>query len=108
MRPRFRNGRHSGMSESTSPEPPTFFANVATMQLGTDEAYIELRRVMQTHSDVWRATKGSGEVPKLSDEAIYAAPVVARIVLTFRAARGLRENLNTLMPTFEERRKAGE
>ena len=96
------------MPESTSPDTPTFFANLATVQVATDEVNIEFRRFMRTHEEFHRLTEGGKQpLPPVSDEEVYRVPPVARVVLTFTSARLLRDNLNGLLSQFEETRKPG-
>ena len=96
------------MPESTSPNPPTFFANVATIHVNVDEVSIEFRRVMPPHSKVWELSKGATQpIPPWTDDNLYKVEPVAKVVLTFLGAKALRDNLIKLLPNFEELRKQG-
>jgi hypothetical protein len=86
-------------------EPPTFFANMATIHVTLDEVSIEFRRVMKAHKELAEAAKGGTDVPPLTEQDLYASPPIAKVVLTFLAARVLRDNLNNLMAQFEQMRK---
>jgi hypothetical protein len=96
------------MPESTLPDPPTFFANVATIHVNIDEVSIEFRRVTPEHANVWAATKGGTlPTPTLTDTDIFKLVPIARVVLSFRGAKVLKDNLDKLLPRFEEMRKQG-
>ncbi len=84
---------------------PTFFANIATVHVGVDEVSIEFRRIMKPHKELSAIAKAGGEVPPFTEADMYETPPAAKVVLTFLAARLLRENLNNLMPNFEQLRK---
>jgi len=95
------------MPEERSPEPPTFFANVATIHVNVDEVSIEFRRVLLPHATLWRASQSKEPGLPTTDEDLYRFPPTAKVVLTFLAARALRDHLNQLLPTIEEQRKKG-
>jgi hypothetical protein len=95
------------MPEDRPPEPPTFFANIATIHVNVDEVSIEFRRVLLPHGMIWRVSQGKEPTLPTSDEELYKFPPTAKVVLTFLAAKALRDNLNTLLPAFEEQRKKG-
>jgi hypothetical protein len=90
------------------PEPvesPTFFANISTIHVTLDEVSIEFRRIMKSHKELSEAAKGGTEVPAFTEQDLYGTPAIAKVVLTFLAARALRDNLNSLMANFEQLRK---
>jgi hypothetical protein len=88
--------------------PPTFFGNIITAHVTTDEVSFEVRRLMPTHSQISEVTKGGREPMKpLTESDVYAIPPIAKVVLTFTAAKNLRDNLNTLITQMEEARKRG-
>ncbi len=89
-------------------EPPTFYANVVTASVDPDVVYLELRRYITPHRDMYRMTQPAGEVPAISGEAVYAIDPVARVVLTYTAARLLQQNLNDLIPKMVSARRGSE
>ena len=97
------------MAEPTNePAPPTYFANAVSVQINSDEVSIEFRRLMPSHAEFARLTKdGTQAAPLPTAEQFYAIPPITKVVLTFSAAKFLRENLTTLLPTFEQARKDG-
>src|SRR2546426_12763715 len=97
------------MPESMSPEPPTFFANIATIHVNVDEVSIEFRRFMKPHAELWKTFKDSGgkDGPPLTDDDVYKFEPIAKGVLTFVGAKTPRDNLNKLMTNSEEMRKQG-
>lgn len=97
------------MTEPTAqPTPPTYFGNAVTVIVGTDEASIEIRRLMPTHKEFDEATKrGTQASPPVTPEQFYNSPPIAKIVLTFTAAKYLRDILTSLLPRFEASRKEG-
>jgi hypothetical protein len=95
------------MSEERSLEPPTFFANIATIHVNVDEVSIEFRRVLLPHATIWRASQGKEPGLPATDDDLYKFPPAAKVVLTFLAAKALRDNLNALLPAIEEQRSKG-
>ena len=87
-------------------EPPTHYANSVTTSVDPDVVYIELRRFIRSHLEMYRASKGDEPAP-LADETVYQEPPVARIVLTYTAAKNLLANLTDLLPKMEAARKGG-
>jgi hypothetical protein len=86
--------------------PPVFHANIATIRVNAEQVTVEFRDIDMEHSDAWRRSeKGTKPIPPLTDDEIYAIPPVARVVMTYTAAKYLQANLNTLMPQVEEWRK---
>ena len=97
------------MAEATDePTPPTYFANAISVLVNADEVSIEFRRLVQSHAEISKATQaGTQPVPKGTAEDFWTIPPVAKVFLTFTAAKFLRDNLITLMPQFEKARKDG-
>jgi hypothetical protein len=94
------------MSGSLPPEPPTYFANIATVHVNVDEVSIEFRRVMLPHAQLWTMQKDS-QIPPLTEDDLYQFPPQAKVVLTFVGAKTLHDNLAKLLPTMEQQRKQG-
>ncbi len=88
-------------------EPPTFYANVVTLSVDPDVMYIELRRYIISHREQYERTKAGKTVPP-SDEAVYAEEPIARVVITYTAARALHANLGELIPKMQLARKEPE
>jgi hypothetical protein len=94
------------VTEYTPPDnAPTFFANIVTSNLFTDELVMEFRRYIQEHKDVFDSQASGIQPVKPPKEAeIYAVAPVARVILTFSAAQALRDYLVTTIPTIEKLR----
>lgn len=95
------------MTEETGKqEPPTYFANVATTILNVDEMTVEFRRYTPPHKEVFKRTgKEMVPVPAPPPEEIYQLEPVARVVLTFTAARALKQYLDAAFPEIEKQRR---
>lgn len=87
-------------------EPPTYFANIVTSNLNADEMVMEFRQFFQPH----RGFVKSGdkpiylEAPKV-EELLELEPV-ARVVLTFSAAKSIKQYLDQALPEIEKQRKS--
>jgi hypothetical protein len=97
------------MSETSqqSPPTPTYYANFVTSVLTADDLVMELRRFDRPH----RESSSSGLYTLLSPVAladIMNREPVARVVMTFSAAKALKDYLNNALPRIEEVRKTGE
>jgi hypothetical protein len=92
--------------DQTPSDPPTFYGNIATVHVNVDEVSIEVRRILIPHGTLWRQSQGKEPATVWSDDEVYKYPPIAKIVLTFLAAKQLRETLNTMFPSIEEQRKA--
>jgi hypothetical protein len=87
---------------------PTHYANIATSLLTADELVMELRRVDKPHRDVVKETSGLATiVPPATPAEILSHEPIARVVLTFTAAKALKEYLDSTLPRIEEMRKTG-
>jgi len=76
--------------------------------VNVDEVSVEFRRVTPPHANVWETSKGGTQSPPaLTDDEVFRIEPIARVVLSFRAAKNLRDNLDKLLPKFEEARKQG-
>lgn len=91
-------------------EPPTYFANIVTMQVNADETVLEFRRIITPHREQLKVQPSGGviQIPAPTAEKIFEVDPVARVVLTYSAVKGLRENLNSILPGAEKARKTGE
>lgn len=95
------------MPEETSKQgPPTYFANFASAILNADEMTIEFRRYGPPHRELFK-TSGPEvmPIPPPSAQDIYQVEPVARVVLTFTAAKPLKQYLDTALPQIEKQRK---
>jgi len=93
------------MANGTVPtEPPTFYANVVTVSVDPDVVYMELRRYIVPHASMYRSARAAQPTPPPSDEDIYAEDPIARVVLTYAAAKSLQTNLNAMIPKMESAR----
>lgn len=87
-------------------EPPTYFANVATTILNVDEMTMEFRRYTQPHREILKlGRKDMVPIPPPKPEEIYQLEPVARVVLTFTAAKALKQYLDAALPQIEQQRK---
>lgn len=96
------------MAEETKrSEPPTFFANVLTMNLNVDEMVIELRQYHPDHRALMGASSADKlvPVPPATQKELIGLEPVARVVLTFTAVRSLKQYLDTALPTMEQARR---
>lgn len=88
-------------------EPPTYFANIATMNLNVDGMTIELRQYLPAHAKLFGKI-GGGEVkaiPAPTEEDVYKVDPVARVVLTFTAVQAMKKYLDDALPQMEKARK---
>lgn len=90
-----------------SQHPPAYFANVVTTNLYPDELVMELRRHFQEHKilGVAQGTQPADVAPPSAEEIFRTEPI-ARVVLTFTAAKGLKDYLDQAIPIMEKRRRA--
>lgn len=91
----------------TEVEPPTYYANVVTVSVDPDVVYIELRRFIRPHIDIYHAGK-SPTPDVVTEEAMYAQAPLARVVLTYTAGKALLNHLADLLPKMEVARKANQ
>ncbi len=96
------------MPDSESKEsPPTYFGNFVTSNLNTDELVVELRRIMKPHRETAKPGESLSIIPALTPEEIFSHDPIVRVVMTFTAAKGLKEYLDTALPRIEESRRTG-
>lgn len=89
--------------------PPTYYANFVTSMINVDELTIELRRVITPHRDFWTVdTKPVVEVPPTPADKIAEIEPIARVVMTFTAAKALKAYLDEVIPTVEKSRATGQ
>ena len=101
------------MAEGTGTQaPPTYFANLVSMNITVDEVVLELRRYFQPHRELMLTPRGKTEerikIPVPTPEQLFAEEPIARVVLTYSAAKTLKQNLENLFPAFDRARKTGE
>ena len=95
------------MTEYVAPDGvPTYFSNIVTSNLFPDELILEFRRFLQEHKKIFDPKSGANivDITPPSMEQIYANHPIARVVLTFAAAKSLRDYLNETIPEMEKRR----
>jgi hypothetical protein len=85
-------------------EPPTFYANLVTLSVEPDVVYIELRRYIIPHREQHQRAK-TGETGSPPEEAVYAEEPIARMVITYTAAKALYANLGEMIPKMQSARK---
>lgn len=101
----------AGMSEvAGNQEPPTYFANIVSLQVTVDETVLEFRRYLLPHKEQLKLSPAGPviPIPEPTPEQLLAAEPIARVVLTYTAAQALRQNLNNMLPGVEMARKTGE
>src|SRR5438128_943134 len=95
------------MTEYVSPDgAPIYFANIVTSNMFPDELIVEFRRFIQEHRKIL-APSVSATVSPIKPpppEEVYSVTPIARVVLTFSAAKDLRDYLNAVIPEMEKRR----
>lgn len=96
-----RIARETSMSEGAGKqEPPTYFANIVTLQVNADETVLEFRRSMTPQREQLKMQPFEEvvSIPPPTPEKVFEVDPVARVVLTFSAAEALRANLNNMLP----------
>jgi len=87
---------------------PKYFANFVTSQINTDELYMELRRFFTPHETMIAGAKPDSAllpVPAPSAEQVMKEQPIAIVVMTFSAAKALKEYLEKALPEIEAQRK---
>jgi len=94
---------------SESSEPPTYYANFVSLSVDPDVAYIELRRYIKPHVDMYRDAQRPAPPPTQATpptaETVYSQSPIARVVLTYTSAKALLNLLNEMIPKMELARK---
>lgn len=90
-----------------SSEVRTYHANIVTSNLNVDEMVMEFRRYTPSHKD-WIGKSGGQltQIPAPTAEEIVAVAPIARVVITFSAARALKQYLDHAFPEIDKARKA--
>ncbi len=86
-------------------EVPTYYSNIVTMVLNTDEMVIEFRSHRQGPN---LKLKGEGpvvDVPAATPEEIFSVDPIARVIVTFSSAVAMKEFLDSALPTALANRK---
>jgi hypothetical protein len=92
---------------------PTFYANFVTSILTVDDLVMELRRVDRTHREMLSTMTAAPvtapfiPLPSITPADIMALEPIARVVLSFSAAKALKEYLDNALPAAEESRRTG-
>lgn len=88
-------------------EPPTYFANLVTTTLNVDELTIEFRRYMFPHRELLKTPSLVAKpIPVPAPEEIAQLEPIARVVLTFTAAKVLKQQIDQVLPQIEQQRKS--
>ena len=95
------------LEESGRDDPPTFYANIVTMNLNVDELTIEFRRYLPAHGGLIESLAAGGlkPLPPPSLKEIAELEPIARVVLTYMAAKSLKEYLDQAFPPTVELRR---
>ncbi|MGH2362465.1 MAG: hypothetical protein ACRDGM_18225 [bacterium] len=95
-------------SAGSAISPPTFYGNIATAQINTDELVLEIRSIRLPHSKIGQSSEAPMiDVPPVTPQEAFSVEPVARVVLTFNAARSLQSFLVTAIATMDQRRRGG-
>jgi hypothetical protein len=80
-----------------------------TANINVDELVLELRRVTKPHRDTLPDdTKGAiVPLPPMTSQDVKKVEPVARVVMTFSAAKSLYDFLTQAVPEFEAARRSG-
>jgi len=98
------------MEQQDRPTPPTFFANIVTSNMNPDELTMEFRSFDLPHhlgASIEKAGEPLTIVPPPKLEEIYSTSPIARITITYSAAKALKEYLDVALPRAERARQAG-
>lgn len=95
--------------ETNRSEPPTYFANIVTMNLDADQMVMELRQNLPLHRETLAhlTTADVVEITPPTPQELISSEPVARMVLTFTAVRYLKQYLDKAFPLIEARRATG-
>lgn len=95
------------MSGEMQSGPPTFHANIVTMILTVDEFTMELRSYLPAHRDQISTDPADAlkPLPPPAVEEVMKVEPVARVVLTYNAAKALMEYLVKAFPPTEALRR---
>lgn len=98
------------MSDETKRlEPPTFFANIVTMNLDADQMVMELRQYLPLHREALAqlVTGNLVDIKPPTPQDLISLEPVGRVVLTFTAVRYLKQYLDQAFPLIEAGRTTG-
>ena len=98
------------MPDAVVHDVPTYYANIVTSNLNADDLTMEFRRIDRPHNKFLDG-ESSGQpltiIPPATLGEIMEQQPVARIVLTFSAAKSLKQYLDAALPRAEQARKTG-
>ena len=86
---------------------PTYYANFVTSVLTADDLVMELRRFDRPHREVPPASGAYTVLPAIRPADVMSQEPIARVVMTFSAARALKAYLESTLPRMEEARRTG-
>ena len=89
-----------------SQEAVTYYANIVSTHVFADEIVMEFRRFIRSHKEVFETIGPGKPIPPPDDATVYKTPPIVRVVLTFTAAKALKEYLDKTIPVIETQRKA--
>lgn len=87
--------------------PPTYYANIITSLLTVDDLTLEFRRFDTPHREMATPGQQLTVVPPASAAEVMQQEPIGRVVVTFSAARALKEYLDSALPRIEESRRTG-
>lgn len=95
------------MAESPgSQEVVTYYANIVTANAFPDEVILEFRRFLRPHREIFETIGPGKPIPAPDDATLYKTPPIARVVLTFSAAKAMVDHLAKTIPLAEAQRKS--
>lgn len=98
------------VESADSQDIPTYYANFVTSQINVDELSMEFRRLFIPHREMalQEAKDGIVPVPPVTGDRVMKLEPIARVVLTFSAAKALRDYLDKVLPSMEAQRTKGQ
>lgn len=91
------------MLDSTNGDAPIHYANIVTVTVDPDAAYLELRRYIRPHRELFSQPGPATAEP--TEDSILTQEPIARVVLTYTAAKALHASLGDLIPQMDRARR---
>jgi hypothetical protein len=92
------------MPDTKTDDVPTHYANIVTVTVDPDVAYLELRRYIRPHREFFVPSVPSPSEP--AEGGVFDQEPIARVVLTYSAAKALHATLGDLLPKMEQERRS--
>jgi hypothetical protein len=91
------------MVDANTGEVPTHYANIVTVTVDPDVAYLEIRQYIRPHREFFSQAGPATSEP--AESGILAQEPIALVVLTYTAAKALHASLGDLIPQMERVRR---